>query len=321
MTISIALATYNGAQYLQEQLDSFVKQTRQPDELVVCDDNSKDNTVEILKTFSKNAPFHVHIYQNETRLGYIKNFDHALSLCSGDIVFLSDQDDAWFPNKLEEIEEVLSRSPEAMLIINDQIITDINLTPTNYTILGNIQALGLEQSWHSAGGCMAIRRPFLNILLPIPSSAHGHDGWISTLANALSVCHIYKKPLQLYRRHEVNTSQSIASRPIKMSPWDMLHRYELRNVTKGWERQINLNKKYCQRLEEAATTLNALGLDIARKNAIADLTVKIDALKQRINLVSIPRLRRTPSLIRFWSTGGYSQFMGWKSAIKDLLRK
>ncbi|HIE59179.1 MAG TPA: glycosyltransferase, partial [Hydrogenothermaceae bacterium] len=93
MRISIALATYNGDTYLQDQLNSYIAQERLPDEMVVCDDVSKDETVAILEAFQKVAPFEVQIIKNETNLGYTKNFEKALSLCSGDIVFFSDQDD------------------------------------------------------------------------------------------------------------------------------------------------------------------------------------------------------------------------------------
>lgn len=100
MKISIAMATYNGAKYLQEQLDSFVTQTRQPDELVVCDDGSSDATVEILRHFAAGAPFAVEIHENEVNLSHAKNFEKALSLCGGDVIFFSDQDEVWFPEKV-----------------------------------------------------------------------------------------------------------------------------------------------------------------------------------------------------------------------------
>src|SRR5215217_2190591 len=100
MRISIAMATYNGAGYLQEQLESFLSQTRQPDELIVCDDGSGDATLDILERFRQSVPFAVQIHRNETRLGFTKNFEKALLKCSGDLVFLSDQDDVWFAPKV-----------------------------------------------------------------------------------------------------------------------------------------------------------------------------------------------------------------------------
>jgi glycosyltransferase involved in cell wall biosynthesis len=101
--LSVALCTYNGTQYLQEQLDSIAAQTKLPDELVICDDRSSDNTVEIIKLFSSKVSFPVHLHINEINLRTIKNFEKAISLCTGDIIVLSDQDDVWKPCKTERI--------------------------------------------------------------------------------------------------------------------------------------------------------------------------------------------------------------------------
>ena len=103
MRISIAMTTYNGSKYLKEQLDSFTKQTHLPDELVVTDDGSSDDTLEILENFAKKASFEVLIFRNNTNLGYAMNFGHAIGLCTGDLIFLSDQDDIWFPEKIETV--------------------------------------------------------------------------------------------------------------------------------------------------------------------------------------------------------------------------
>lgn len=99
MQVSVAMASYNGAKYLQAQLQSLVEQERQPDELVVSDDASTDTTRDLLCAFAGAAPFRVALYRNAAQGGYGKNFARALSLCGGDLVFLCDQDDVWFPEK------------------------------------------------------------------------------------------------------------------------------------------------------------------------------------------------------------------------------
>ena len=96
MKISIAMTAFNGAKYINEQLNSFASQTRLPDEVVVCDDISSDDTFEILDNFARSAPFKMIVVRNNKNLGYTKNFEKALSLCSGDLIFLSDQDDIWY---------------------------------------------------------------------------------------------------------------------------------------------------------------------------------------------------------------------------------
>src|SRR5437588_7313199 len=103
--ISIAMCTYNGARFLREQLDSFAAQSRLPDEVVICDDGSTDGTADIVRTFASGAPFPVHFHVNEPRLGITRNFERAAGLCTGSIIFFSDQDDVWLPDKLDRFAE------------------------------------------------------------------------------------------------------------------------------------------------------------------------------------------------------------------------
>ena len=124
MKISIAMATYNGARFIGEQLESFASQTVLPNELVVCDDCSTDGTRKIVRRFGDRAPFAVRLHENATRLGVTRNFEKAIGLCQGDIVFLSDQDDAWFENKLQVVSTLFEGNPLIMVITNDQIITE-----------------------------------------------------------------------------------------------------------------------------------------------------------------------------------------------------
>ena len=110
MKVSIALCTYNGENFLEEQLSSIGQQTRLPDELIISDDDSTDSTVQIAEKFAAIAPFSVKISINTKRLGSTKNFERAISQCSGDIIFLSDQDDYWNPKKINLIVRVLEES-------------------------------------------------------------------------------------------------------------------------------------------------------------------------------------------------------------------
>ena len=103
MRISIALCTYNGDPYLSELLESLAGQDFRPCELVVCDDGSTDSTLSILNEFEHVAPFPIRIFNNTENLGVIKNFEKALSLCTGDYIAPCDQDDIWQPEKLERL--------------------------------------------------------------------------------------------------------------------------------------------------------------------------------------------------------------------------
>jgi glycosyltransferase involved in cell wall biosynthesis len=107
--ISIALCTYNGEKYLIEQLDTLVNQTYPKLEIIVVDDCSSDKTITILNDYLSKFPF-IKLYQNEQNLGYIKNFEKAISLCNGELIALADQDDVWDLNKLTIMAEAINEN-------------------------------------------------------------------------------------------------------------------------------------------------------------------------------------------------------------------
>ncbi len=111
MTTSVALCTYNGALFLKEQLDSILGQSQTVDEIVVCDDGSTDTTFEILQKYKEKYPNIFKIYLNENNLGYVKNFEKAISLCTQDLIFICDQDDVWHTNKVKEVVGVFTKNP------------------------------------------------------------------------------------------------------------------------------------------------------------------------------------------------------------------
>lgn len=320
MKISIAMATYNGAKYLQEQLDSFVAQTRQPDELVVCDDGSSDATLETLRQFAAVAPFKVSIHENKSNLGYAKNFEKVISLCCGDIISLSDQDDVWLERKLAEIEQVFLRNPGKMVVINDQIITDGKLRHSGVTKLENTRRLALGDSWFVTGCCTALRREWVDFVVPIPSSIAAHDVWINRLADSIGLRLLLEEPLQMYRRHGSNISEAETSEHKKVLQFKLLKMYGLRDSRPGWQREIRNSCDYTKRLEEHRTRLAGLTSDKTVDEALLSLKEKREALARRIELASVPRWRRWLYLPSFWFSGGYRQFASWKSAVKDLIR-
>jgi glycosyltransferase involved in cell wall biosynthesis len=201
------MATFNGERYLLEQLESIARQSHQPDELVISDDGSNDRTIEMARAWAATAPMRVRISVVEKRLGHTANFEQALRLTTADIIFLSDQDDVWLPQKIERVLEEFMRDPEILLVLNDQWITDENLRSTGRTshqILKKKYHVYDRQSLAAAHGCcMAVRRPLLDLALPLPSGKLdiGHDTWLAKLTAMMGRQKIVSEPLQLYRRH------------------------------------------------------------------------------------------------------------------------
>lgn len=124
--ISVAMATYEGGRFINDQLSSIAAQTVLPHEVVIFDDGSTDNTVDIVRGFASSAPFEVRFVVNERRLGITRNFESAIYACKGGIVFLCDQDDVWYPEKVEKTLACFRRSEAVGVVCSD---ADVSTRP------------------------------------------------------------------------------------------------------------------------------------------------------------------------------------------------
>jgi glycosyltransferase involved in cell wall biosynthesis len=211
--VSVAMCTYNGSRYLREQMQSISCQTCSPDELVICDDCSTDDTVSLLTAFASDSSFPVRLFSNDSRLGPAKNFEKAISLCSGDVIILADQDDLWNSQKVARLLEVFDRNPEAIYAFSDAEMVDQDGTALGEKLWealalrdrldkfsgpGQLKLL-LKQNLIT-GATMAFRASFRNVVLPIPSGWM-HDYWIVLLGSALGHGVPVPEVLLQYRRH------------------------------------------------------------------------------------------------------------------------
>jgi glycosyltransferase involved in cell wall biosynthesis len=217
MTISVALCVYNGERYLEAQLESIARQSRLPDEIVVTDDVSSDRSQAIVEEFAARVKFPVRFFRNETNLRVAKNFEKAIGLCEGEIIVTSDQDDVWYPQKLERIETEFSRSPDLGLIFSDadligeegqhlggRLWASVRFDERRRRKLarGNAFATLLRRPCIT-GATMAFRSKFRPLILPIPS-IWIHDEWIGFLISAVSTILAIPEPLIQYRKHSNN---------------------------------------------------------------------------------------------------------------------
>ncbi|MDA3875627.1 MAG: glycosyltransferase family 2 protein [Halothiobacillus sp.] len=326
MKISIAMATYNGAKYLQEQLDSFTSQALLPDELVICDDGSTDATLEIIEEFSAVASFSVIVFRNEKKLGYAENFGRAISQCSGDLIFLSDQDDVWFSNKLERVAQLFISEPSMWVVVNNAEITDTALNGTGLTVAGQVLSAGLPIEKLLLGCCIAFRSQLKALVMPIPLAIGGHDGWINTLGVTLQSRIFSPEILQYYRRHTTNTSEWLTTRTSRASRWKLFRQQiSLGNLrsdpTVACDRRLaqlhalkDRLKAFTNYLEEALPSPNLLN------QALAEIDSACIANERRKTLQSHRFGRRLSMALSFYRTGGYQNFEGFKSFAKDVLR-
>lgn len=321
MRISIALATYNGDTYLQDQLNSYIAQERLPDEMVVCDDVSKDETVAILEAFKKVAPFEVQIIKNETNLGYTKNFEKALSLCSGDIVFFSDQDDVWLPNKISTMEKVFNDNPNVSVLIHDGELVDENLNSTGLTKLGQILSGGYTDEDFVTGTLSAIRRDILNIVLPFPDGiAGGHDGWVHTIARFVKRRMVIRDVLQKLRRHPNNTSEWVASSLKKINKIDVIISNISTATAKSYQDRLLYNESLQKRFSQLKSGDITCNFNVYFNHIDQILKTEYSSLIKREELLSYGFFGRKMQAVSMLTQGDYRHFNGVKSFLRDFLR-
>jgi glycosyltransferase involved in cell wall biosynthesis len=215
LKLSIALPSYNRADFLAEQFESLLRQSRLPDELIVGDDCSTDRTVEVIRTFAARAPFPVHWYVNKRNQGYNRNLEHAIGLCSGDVIVLCDDDDVCLPHKLRVTEREFLGLPSTGLMVSNSALVDERLNSLGVTLWDTARMpaqkvlLGepictLAKHFVGNGHVVSFRAALRPYILPFPLRFPSHifcDIWISlVLASVASVVCI-PEPLVLHRLH------------------------------------------------------------------------------------------------------------------------
>lgn len=212
MRISVALCTYNGSQYIKQQLDSILNQTQLVDEIIVCDDISRDDTIKIIESY--NLP-EIKIYVNQKNLGSVKNFEKAIKLCSGDIIFLADQDDIWLHNKVEVLINYFKLNKNiSVLATNGFCINEKNEVLEHYTVW-DVPEFFREKNIPfqyfdlmnftvniATGASMAVRKNYIETILPIPTIKEMfHDEWFALNAAKINSFELLNDKLFSYRIH------------------------------------------------------------------------------------------------------------------------
>ncbi len=204
--ISVCLATYNGEKYIVEQLNSILSQLDINDEIIISDDHSKDNTIQIIRNLNDSR---IKIYSNEKEKGYSKNFENAINKASGDILFICDQDDVWLDTKVRTMIDSLSKAPLAMhnaLIVDEEL----NLINNSHFELYKVERGFLKNFLKTRyiGACMAFKRELLDKALPFPENQKlcAYDYWLTLIAEYYYQVELVHQPLIKYRRHFSNAS-------------------------------------------------------------------------------------------------------------------
>lgn len=205
--ISICIASYNGEKYIEEQLRSILLQIDINDEIIISDDGSSDGTLEIVKEFQKK---YKNIFLVEgPHLGVIKNFENALLKAKGDIIFLCDQDDVWYENKVSTIVKGFQNKNIYLILHDANIIDENGKIIKDSFFLHRKSTKGLLKNIYRnsyLGCCMAFRKDILNKILPFPKYIEMHDWWIGLIVEKYWATSLEGSKLIGYRRHSNNVS-------------------------------------------------------------------------------------------------------------------
>ena len=322
-SVSIALCTYNGGRYLQAQLESLLQQTRLPDEIVAVDDKSSDDTVPILKRFAASSPVPTRIECNSTNLGFIKNFEKAIGLTSGDVIFLCDQDDIWSAEKLHKMVRVFNTDPLVVMVHSDARLVNANLLDLGVGLFKALELSKRERRLQArgrsfevllrrnivTGAACAIRRTVFEHAHPFPADWI-HDEWLALVASVMGRIVRIDEPLILYRQHGRNQ--------IGISRRSMLTRFD--ELMQSHRNRAVLMRKMLRRFEKLRGQLEPVVSPLDPK-LWQLLDSRMEHLKLRMTLPP-SRLARAPLVLLEWKTGRYLTFSnGLRSVIRDLLER
>jgi glycosyltransferase involved in cell wall biosynthesis len=325
--LSVAMCTCNGEAYLREQLDSILAQTHSPDELIASDDASTDGTLSILESFKQRASFPVTVLVNARRLGVCKNFEQAVTHCSGEIIALSDQDDVWLPTKLARLTEMLDKNPCCGYVFSNARLIDDQGRDLGRDLWTSIEFNKKQQDQYAAGDqlrimlrrftlpygmTMAFRSAYKPKLIPFACGypqAAAHDTWISLVLTSIGGYGIaIQDPVVKYRQH----ANQLAS------AGDALGFEYLVKARRS--AMSNINLEFADFLTHLAAKLQSEDQSDAIIRAIKQLIDKATHVRCRVEASSSHGFKRVKTVFNEALTGRYGLYSrSFKSIVKDLV--
>lgn len=321
--VSIVMCTFNGQAHLQPQLDSLLAQTHRPDEIVICDDASTDDTLATLRAFeplARSRGIDVKVHRHLVNIGSVANFSSALQLASGEVLFLSDQDDLWHTQKLATMAARFSDDPDLLLLHSDARLVDAQGLSLGCTLFESLQLTDDEkQAIHRGdafdvvlrrsfvtGATAAVRRELVQRALPV-APGWIHDEWLAAVAAASGRLDFIDAPLIDYRQHGAN--QLGARRRTWAMKWHDLKRPRGALLSQAAGRLRSLEDYFVARERQGDSEYAAL-IQHARTH-----------FERRLALGRLPRLRRLLPILREARAGNYRRYgTGAPPIVRDVLR-
>jgi len=324
LTLSVVLCTYQGEAFLQQQLESLLAQTRLPDEIVAGDDASTDGSWDMLQEFAVSAQLRgvqVKLHRQSVNKGYVANFSDTLREASGDVLFLCDQDDVWYPAKLAEMEGRFLADPSITLICSNAQLVDAGGESLAYTLF---DALGLKpHEWRAieggetfqvllcrsmvTGATAAFRRELLDAALPVPEGWI-HDEWLAMVATVTGRVDAVRQALIDYRQHGEN--QIGMRRRTWCDKWRDLVAPRHQQFSHEVSRMGVLRERLAG-LGSKVPVLYLQQVDHRRQHFL-----------RRLAIGKLPRYRRWFAVYAEAHRGYYKQYdTGMRSMLRDLMRR
>ena len=312
--ISVALGSHNGGHYIEAQVRSILDQTVVPDELVLSDDASVDDTVEIVERLVRGSRMELRVLRNPSALGVSRNFSQALAAAGGELIILADQDDSWHPERVARAAEVMLRRPELQFVHSDARLVDGAGQPLGTRLLDSLGVRRRErQEIHRGSGrdvllrrnvvtgaTMMLRRRLVQAAGPTPDE-WVHDEWLAIIGALIGSFELIDEPLIDYRQHGANQIGA--------------HRLTMRErVSKLREPRQERNEHLVARAEVLRARATELG-DRVSPAALADVDALLDHDRRRL-VYPESRLARLPRLLAV----GPARYRRFGRGAADMLR-
>ena len=319
--ISVAMTTYNGERYIIQQLESIYKQSMPVDEVIICDDGSKDNTVNLVNDFIRDRALESwRMIQNEKNLRYSKNFFKAISMCAGDYIFFADQDDIWYKDKVKLMIKKMEESPDILALSTGYTIIDKRGKEKKHVLLASQnRLLTIKETGANSliKGCtMCIRKELdrmlehsdLNFELQL-----GHDWYYNFLAVLSGKNVLLAQPLLYYRVHGENISLKRNSRTMALATTKINRIAIFNEIINSMEIVTKRYEKIAEKDEEKQKDLKLLiKFNKCRKNFIEGRYVKIFSLMKMIKCYRDISFSCKDALHSFLSDVMYAFNINWR---------